>query len=100
MTAWLLATNPDPAIRNGGKARALAQRAAKISRARQSAVLVALAAATAENGNFTQATQIIEQANRLPNRPFSEADMSVLRTRYQAGARYYDDKALLLMRPQ
>ena len=45
MTAWLLATDPDTAVRNGGKALALAQRATKISQGRDSRVLVALAAA-------------------------------------------------------
>ena len=70
MTAWLLATDPDAAVRNGGKALALAQRAAKISQGRDSRVLVALAAATAESGDFTRAAEIIEQANRLPRQTF------------------------------
>ena len=93
MTAWLLATDPDAAVRNGGKAVALAQRAARISQGRDSRVLVALAAATAESGDFAQAAGIIEQANRLPDRPFSEADMLELQRRFQAGTRYRDEKA-------
>ena len=70
MTAWLLATDPDAAVRNGGKAVALAKRAIKISQGRSSPVLVALAAAYAETGDFTLAVQTIEHANRLPDRPF------------------------------
>jgi len=99
MTAWLLATDPDSAVRNGGKALALAQRAVKISHAQDSRVLVALAAATAENGDSTHAAQILEQANRLPDRPLSEAGMLELQSRYQAGSRYLDGIGLLLMTP-
>ena len=97
MTAWLLATDPDAAVRNGGKALALAQRAAKISQGRDSPVLVALAAATAESGDFLRAAEIVEQANRLPDRPFSEAGMLELQRKYQAGNRYYDGLASLRM---
>ncbi len=99
MTAWLLATDPDPAVRNGGKALALAQRAEKISHARDSRVLVALAAATAENGDFVRAAQIIEQANQAPDRPISEAGMLELQRRYQSGNRYLDGIGMLLMMP-
>ncbi len=99
MTAWLLATDPDPAVRNGGKAFALAERAAKISQGRDSRVLVALAAACAESGNSTLAAKTIEQANRLPDRPFSEAGMLELQRRFQSGNRYIDGLGSVLMPP-
>ena len=99
MTAWLLATDPDAAVRNGGKAVALAERAAKISQGRDSRVLVALAAAYAESGDFTLAAQTIEQANRLPDRPFSVAGMLELQRKYESHARYLDGIGLLLMPP-
>lgn len=97
MTAWLLATDPHPAVRNGGKALALAQRAIKISQGRDSRVLVALAAAYAEGGDFTLAVQTIEQANHLPDRPLSEASMLELQRRYQSRSRFYDDLGSVLM---
>ncbi len=99
MTAWLLASDPDPAIRNGGKSLALAQRAVKLSQVQDPRVLVALAAATAENGDFARAAQIIEQAKRLPAMPLSEASMLELQRRYQSGSRYLDGIGLLLMTP-
>ena len=98
MTAWLLATDPDPTVRNGAKALPLAQRATDISQGRNSRVLLALAAAYAENGDFVQAARTIEQANRLPDRS-SAALMFELQRRYQAGVRFYYDKPLLLMPP-
>ena len=78
---------------------ALAERAIKISQGRKSPVLVALAAAYAETGDFTLAAQTVEQANRLPDRPFSEAGMLELQKQYQSARRYHDGMALLLMPP-
>ena len=97
MTAWVLATDPDASVRDGSKAAALAQRAKTISRGQSSPVLVALAAAYAEQGNFALAASTVEQANRLPKRPFPEADMMLLLRRYESANRYYDDKALVLL---
>ena len=99
MTAWLLATDPDATVRNGGKAVALAQRAEKSRRAEIRAVLVALAAATAESGDFTRAAQIIEQANRLPDSPFSDAGMLELQRRFESGKPYRDGMRALLINP-
>ncbi len=100
MTAWLLATDPDPAVRDGGKALALAQRAVKLSQARDPRVLAALAAATAENGDFAAAARTIDQARRMPNSgAVSDATLLELQRRYESGSRYLDGLGLLLMTP-
>jgi Flp pilus assembly protein TadD len=64
-TAWLLATNPNKSIRNGPEAVKLAQRAVRLSDARQPAVLGTLAAAYAETGQFTDAVRTAQQALAL-----------------------------------
>jgi protein O-mannosyl-transferase len=99
MSAWLLATDPDPAVRNGSKALTLARRAATISQYGDSRVLVALAAAAAECGDFTQAVKTLDQANRTLSRPLADQVMAELRSRYQAGSRYTDGIGVLLMKP-
>ena len=97
MTAWLLATAPDAEVRDGGKALALARRAMKISEGNNPRVLVALAAAYAESGDFTQAAQTIEQASRLPDPPFSSAAMADFRACFQSGRSYVDNIGSMLM---
>jgi protein O-mannosyl-transferase len=97
MTAWLLATDPDPSVRDGNKAVALAERAVKISQGRNSRVLIALAAAYAETGDFTLAAQTVEQAGRLPDRPLKDDDLIQLQKHYQSGNRYYDGNAQVIM---
>ena len=60
---------------------------------------MALAAATAENGDFTRAAQLIEQAKPLPGVPFSEAGMSELQKTFQSGKPFRDEgmRTLLMM---
>jgi tetratricopeptide (TPR) repeat protein len=53
--AWIYATTADVQIRNGAKAVALATEAAKLSREKDATILDVLAAAHAEQGDFTQA---------------------------------------------
>jgi tetratricopeptide (TPR) repeat protein len=60
--AWIYATAPDPALRNGPAAVELAQRAATLTGERESAVLETLAAACAEAGRFDQAIQEAQRA--------------------------------------
>ena len=57
MTARLLATDPDPAVRNGSEAVELAVRAARLTGGRDPLVLSTLAAAYAENGQFENAVR-------------------------------------------
>jgi protein O-mannosyl-transferase len=60
--AWLLAAGPDPALRNGPRAVALAQRADQLYQGTNPVVLGTLAAAYAEAGQFGQAVKTIEKA--------------------------------------
>jgi tetratricopeptide (TPR) repeat protein len=55
LLAWALATCPDPAMRNGAEAVALAEKARRLSDASDPAVLSTLAAAYAESGRFADA---------------------------------------------
>ncbi|NOZ23361.1 MAG: tetratricopeptide repeat protein [Planctomycetes bacterium] len=63
--AWLLATCPDPALRDGPRAVALAERACQLTRQRDPRLLDALAAAYAEAGRFDDAVQTGKRALRL-----------------------------------
>lgn len=63
--AWALATNPDPSLRNGVKAVQLAQQANQVSNGKNLLVLRTLAAAYAEDGQFTNALTTAGQALQL-----------------------------------
>jgi tetratricopeptide (TPR) repeat protein len=63
--AWLFATNPDPSIRNGPKALALAEQAVQISGGADPFHLHKLAAAYAATGRFSQAVETAERALHL-----------------------------------
>lgn len=60
--AWILATHPDPKLRNGAKAKKWAQMACEVTKNRIPPLLGTLAAAHAENGEFDQAVEISKQA--------------------------------------
>lgn len=60
--AWLLATTPDPALRNGTEAVELASKAQDLSTGRDPIVLDTLAAAYAENGQFLRALTFANRA--------------------------------------
>ena len=64
-TAWVLATNPAPSVRNGGEALELAQRAVQSSGRQDPAILNTLAAAYAELGRFREAVQAARAAMDL-----------------------------------
>ncbi len=90
-TAWVLATNPNASIRNGPEAVELAHRAARLSDAREPAILGTLAAAYAEAGRFSEAVKTAEQALALATSRNNMAIADTLRTRiklYQAGSPY------------
>jgi len=63
--AWLLATCPDPKIRNGPEAVTLARQACQTTGSSHSGMLDVLAAALAETGQFDQAVTIAGQAAHL-----------------------------------
>ncbi len=63
--AWVLATSADADLRNGKEAVALAQRAARIAGGENPGVLRTLAAALAENNQFTEAIATAERGKDL-----------------------------------
>lgn len=63
--AWILATDPDPEVRRGIEAVALAEQACQLTRNQQPALLSTLAAAYAEVGRFADAVRAAELAVQL-----------------------------------
>ena len=63
--AWILATQPDPALRRPEEALQLAQRASELTRRRSASVLDTLAAAHAAAGQFEQAREEADLALEL-----------------------------------
>ncbi len=72
-SAWILAAHPDPAVRDGGAAAELAERAVGLRGATDAAVLDVLAAAYAAAGRFEEATVTACRALEL-TRDGSEAE--------------------------
>jgi tetratricopeptide (TPR) repeat protein len=70
--AWLLATHPDQAVRDGRQAVKLAQEACRQTKHQRPEMLRSLAAAYAETGQFDQARQTAEQAVQLARRSGSQ----------------------------
>jgi Flp pilus assembly protein TadD len=64
-TAWLLASSRDASLRNAGEAVELAQRAVRLSAAKDPAALDTLAVAQAAAGRFAEAAQTAAQAMEL-----------------------------------
>jgi len=60
--AWLLATWPEPSVRDGEKAIALAEQANQLSENKNPMILRTLAAAYAEAGRFPEAVSTAQQA--------------------------------------
>jgi tetratricopeptide (TPR) repeat protein len=63
--AWMLATCSDSSLRNGPRAVDLAERANRLSNGSDPLILRSLAAAYAENGQFSQAVETGERALQL-----------------------------------
>ena len=60
--AWLLATWPEPSVRDGGKAVALAEKASQLAKDKDPLILRTLAAAYAEAGRFPEAVATAKRA--------------------------------------
>jgi tetratricopeptide (TPR) repeat protein len=65
LLAWLLATSPQPSLRNGEKAVQLARQANEQAGGKNPVILRILAAAFAETGRFDDAVQSAEKAIEL-----------------------------------
>jgi len=86
--AWLLATHPDDAVRDGPEAVRLARRAVELTRGQAPMQLDALAAALAETGDFGEATRLAEQLTVLARRSGNPALIAAVEGRlreYRAG---------------
>lgn len=91
--AWLLATTPEPSIRNGARAIELAVEAERLSGGRNPVFIATLAAALAEAGRFSEAVETIERAMRLASAQNKVVLANRLReqsAQYQAGSPYRD----------
>ena len=90
--AWLLATSPDAAIRNGIKAIELAQKADQHSGGENPMVSMTLAAAYAEAGQFPAAITAVQRALKLAAAQNNPGLASTLQTQlelYQASTPFH-----------
>jgi len=99
--AWVLATSPDPAIRNGADALAFAVRAVELTGGKDARALDALAAAYAEKEQFADAALTARRAQLLAvqqNQSALAADISARVYLYEA-ARPFRDRDVSAPRP-
>jgi tetratricopeptide (TPR) repeat protein len=88
--AWLLATCPDAAVRNGARAVELAQQAERLSGGKDTSILSALAAAYAEAGRFPEA---IATAQKACARASAAGDQALLERNQQLLEQYRRNQA-------
>jgi tetratricopeptide (TPR) repeat protein len=91
--AWILATSPDPMIRDGTKAVALAERAVLLTDNKEERTLATLAAAYAEIGRFPEAVKSAQRALQLVINEGNNARADSIRSQialYQSGAAFRD----------
>lgn len=89
--AWLLATSPDDAVRDGAEAVRLAERACELTGQRELQLLGTLAAAYAEAGRFEESLRAAETARTLALQAGLDtvaARNAVLMELYRAGNAY------------
>ncbi len=95
-TAWVLATSPDAALRNGTDSIAFAERAVELSKGRDPRLLDTLAAAYAEAGRFTDAVTTAHKALDLAtkqNAPALEKSLQAELSQYEAGRPFREPAA-------
>jgi tetratricopeptide (TPR) repeat protein len=101
-TALVLATNPDASVRNGTEAVELAQRAVRLTGARDPVLLNTLAAAQAETGQFPEAVETLRRAIDLAAARGDRALVETLQARqtlYRSGAPFRDPQQPVPARP-
>jgi tetratricopeptide (TPR) repeat protein len=89
--AWVLATSPDAALRDGAEAVAFAVRALKLTGGKDARALDALAAAYAEKGQFANAALTARRAQagaEQDNQPALAGDIGLRIALYEAGQPY------------
>jgi len=90
--AWLLATCPEPPLRNGNKAVELARQANALTGGENPIILHTLAAACAEAGRFPEAVDTAQRASRLAeaqSNPMLAAQLQFELKLYQAGKPFH-----------
>src|SRR5438105_7622826 len=75
--AWVLATFPDPAIRDGAKALQFAKQAVELSQGKRARIWRLEAAGYAETGRFPEAIEAAQNALRLAQ---AEGNSNLVRT--------------------
>jgi protein O-mannosyl-transferase len=91
--AWILAVSPDAAVRNGGEAVIMAERACKLTDYKEPLLVGTLAAAYAEAGRFPEAVSSAEKARALAIAAGQQAIVQKnqeLLTLYRAGRPYHE----------
>jgi protein O-mannosyl-transferase len=91
--AWILATYPDPQVRNGSEAVTLAEKACSLTDYKEAVLVGTLAAAYAEVGRFTDALATAEKARALAEAVGAEelaANNVKLMELYRAGKPFRD----------
>lgn len=90
-TAWILATSPDPRMRNGSKAVEYALIEAKQEEMQNASDLDTLAAAYAEVGNFDAAIETQKEAVSLAESEEERAEFSTRLALFQNGKPYREE---------
>jgi tetratricopeptide (TPR) repeat protein len=96
--AWVLATWPEAAVRNGTEAIQLAQQANQLTGGQNLMTLRTLAAAYAEGGRFVEATTAAQQALKLASTQTNTVLAEALRLEiklYQSGSPFRDTEVSL-----
>jgi protein O-mannosyl-transferase len=91
--AWLLATSPDPAVRDGAEAVRTATRAAEVTGGRDPNVLDTRAAALAAAGRFAEAVEVARAAGELAESTGVDSLAAPIRARlaaYRSGRAWVD----------
>jgi tetratricopeptide (TPR) repeat protein len=93
--AWVLATWPDPSVRNGARAVELSQEADRLSGSGNPSIQSTLAAAYAEAGRFPEAVSTATKALDLASAKTNTAPVDVLRERvelYKSGLPFHESR--------
>ncbi|HWV98108.1 MAG TPA: tetratricopeptide repeat protein [Candidatus Acidoferrum sp.] len=93
--AWILATNPDPTLRNGPESVRWAEHGCELTHYKETVFVGTLAAAYAEAGRFQEAVAAAERAIELAHlagqRDLERKNLQLLDL-YRAGKAYHEEK--------
>ena len=92
--AWVLATHPDPGVRNGSEALSLAQKACALTQQQHAPSLNTYAAALAENGRFPEAVQTMQRTIELARASGQQGFVTIaekLLALYQSGQPFREE---------